>query len=305
MTVCLAGMFRYNHGIDSSEDWGKAIITVSDRMITAGDVQYEPLQRKTAHITPHILAMIAGDYSTHSQALIEIHTQIKGDRSRTPYQVALMYGRALQGVKLKEAEDIILAPLGLNADTFLAQQKEMAAASVVDLNAQLQGYSGQDVEAIVAGFDPVMGAFHVYQIDTRGTVRCLDDVGFAAIGIGAWHAKSRLMQVGYTNNWNISAALSSLFAAKKAAEIAPGVGKSTDIHLITRGTILPIWEPVAAKIEELFTEFSTTNIRLAGEAISKLGDFIEYATKTANAGEQKSFLDEAGENTSGVREDTG
>ena len=41
-----------------------------------------------------------------------------------------------------------------------------------------------------------------------------------------------MMQAGYVNTFRYYAALGVTFAAKKSAEIAPGVGKATDIHLI-------------------------------------------------------------------------
>jgi hypothetical protein len=86
-------------------------------------------------------------------------------------------------------------------------------------------------------------------VDTGGSVNCCDDVGFAAIGIGAWHAKSRLMQGGYINNMFFAPALAVLYAAKKAAEIAPGVGRATDIQIVLREGHFPLWDHVHKPLE--------------------------------------------------------
>jgi hypothetical protein len=82
----------------------------------------------------------------------------------------------------------------------------------------------------------------------------LNDVGFGAIGMGAWHAKSRLMQNGYVNTVVYAQALSAAYAAKKSAEIAPGVGKHTDMHLVLKEGINPIMPDYFDKLESLYEE---------------------------------------------------
>jgi len=85
MTICIAGLFRWNYaGEKGGQDWGPAALLVSDRMITAGDSQYEPLQQKIAQITPYTTILIAGDYSTHSQALINTAQQVSHHAPRPP-----------------------------------------------------------------------------------------------------------------------------------------------------------------------------------------------------------------------------
>ena len=201
-------------------------------MITAGDVQYEPRQTKYARITPKILIVIAGDYSMHSQGIKKTMAHFRLSASATPEDVAIYYGRSIQALKLKEAEDFFLAPLGLNSDSFLAQQKDMAPHFVSLLTEQMQGYRGEEAEALVVG--SCNGLIDIYGVDTKGVIACYNDVGFAAIGSGAWHAKSRLMQAGYVNTTTFAGALSFTYAAKKASEISPGVGPNTDIMLVFR-----------------------------------------------------------------------
>ena len=68
MTVCIATLFQWNYASKDTPAVGTAALVLTDRMITAGDVQYEPRQTKIAHITPTTLLVIAGDYSLHSTA---------------------------------------------------------------------------------------------------------------------------------------------------------------------------------------------------------------------------------------------
>lgn len=58
MTVCIAVICRWQYAPD---DDGWAIITASDRMLTAGDIEFEPYQTKFGQITPRVGALIAGE----------------------------------------------------------------------------------------------------------------------------------------------------------------------------------------------------------------------------------------------------
>lgn len=273
MTVCIAAMFTWNYASAEQPQLGKGIITLSDRMITAGDVEYEPQQLKIAHITPHVMILVAGDYTVHSQALIGTHKQVKADSSTSTQAVANIYSQSLQTVLQRQAEDIILAPLGLNTESFLTQQKDYSDRFVERITAQLQGFEGPDVEALVVGTEGFVS--HIFQIDKYGTVRCYDDVGFAAIGIGGWHARSQLMQSGYTNTSIFAPALAATFAAKKAAEIAPGIGEETDVWLSLKDAKFPIWPKVDAKLKSLYAEYSSKRTELGANSIIQLQAFID------------------------------
>jgi hypothetical protein len=83
VTVCIAGLFNWAYGNVSAgtdPDLGRSAILISDRMITAGDVQYEPQQRKSAQIAPNVSITIAGDFAIHSQAMKDVFTQLRGSQ---------------------------------------------------------------------------------------------------------------------------------------------------------------------------------------------------------------------------------
>ncbi len=276
VTVCIGALFRWNYGrAGQPPDWGMAAITASDRMITAGDMEYEPTQQKVAFITNRTVILIAGDYSVHSEAIKSAMEFARGRPELKPQDAAAFYGQAIQRIRRRQAEDRILAPLGLNTDSFIAQQKEMSEAFVNVVTAQLQDFQGADVGAIIVGMEADNA--HLYSVDAIGTVRCFDDVGFAAIGIGAWHAQSRLMQIGYTNLVNVSPALASVYTAKKAAETAPGVGKATDIHLIFRGGTEPLMPIVMDKLEQMYDLYEKRRRDLEIDAIQKLDEAVREA----------------------------
>lgn len=268
VTVCVVTLFGWNYGTLEKPEYSMAAIAASDRMITNFDAEYEPAQLKFAFVTPRACILIAGDYAIHSEAILEAMKALRNTPDAHPQNIALIYGRAVQSIKRRQSEDIFLAPLGMNTDTFLAQQKDLSESFVDRITNQLQEYRGEDVEALVAGSDGQN--VHLYHVDTRGTVSALHDVGFGAIGIGAWHARSQLMQAGYVNTAAYCPALAATYAAKKVAEFAPGVGKETDMRLILKNTIEPIRADVFEKLKSLYDDYTSKRRELVSAALAEL-----------------------------------
>lgn len=293
MTVCIAALCRWNYSSgDKPDDWGVVAITASDRMITFGDVQYEPNQTKVANFSRNVMLLISGDYALHSEAIKTTMKDLAGRQNVLPRDVALMYGRAMQAIKRRHAEDIYLAPIGLNTDTLFAQQKEMSDSLTSALINQLQDYRGEEVEALVVGVEP-MGAA-IFHVDTRGTVTCADDVGFAAIGSGAWHARSQLMQVGYTNSALYFNALAAIFAAKKAADVSPGVGAKTDIHIVFRDNVERLEQGTYEKLHAVYDEYVSGRAEIAQKAVNSL---ISYVVERGKKPDHEQGKEQPGKDT--------
>jgi hypothetical protein len=194
MTVCIATLFQWNYGTRENPVWGRVALLVSDRQITVGSFEYEPPQLKIASITDRALIMIAGQYYMHTEAILMTNQQVRRDSSTKPMAIASIYAHSIQSIRRREAEDTFLAPLGLNTDTFLAQQHEYSSAFVKKITGQLQGYAGNQADSLLVASDG--DDVHLVNIDSYGMIKYMNDVGFDAIGSGAEHAKSRLMQSG-------------------------------------------------------------------------------------------------------------
>lgn len=275
MTVCIAAGFLWNYAKPGGPDeYRRAAIVASDRMITAGDVKYEPNQRKRAEIFEGTLVLVAGDVAYHSAALTATYTQT-GDNA-APETIATIYGQAIQNIKRKEAEDLYLAPLGLNTDTFIAQQREMSDSFASTLREQMQNHRSEEVAALVIGGHAVRDrrSVRILEINTHGMVSAHDDVGFAAIGSGAWHAKSRLMQSGYVNTLYFPAALGFVFAAAKAAEVAPGVGSHIDMAVVFEDHVENLRPDIAAELPKIYKRYHDSSRKLAMDTVFELRDFI-------------------------------
>lgn len=227
MTVCIAAIYNDN-----------SILGVSDRMLTSGDIKFEPPASKIANITSSIAVMSAGDTSLITQLLDEANSFVTDRLAKEPKKwipvvdVANHYRDTYIRLRADMAEKTILAPYKLDHKTFLASQKEMAQELVDSISYNLQNFQIEDVEIIVTGVDD--NGAHIFVIE-NDRVSWNDKVGFASVGIGYNHALSHFMLAGHTRTATEAKTLLTIHQAKKKAEVSPGVGEETDMFLMGPG----------------------------------------------------------------------
>jgi len=282
MTVCIAAICV---GTNPDQSVGRSVIVASDRMMTAGDTEYEPPRVKICFLRKNILILVAGEFPAHTEAISRVSEAFSADQSPSGIDIASRYGRHIADFKRRRAEHVFLSPFGLTMDTFLLRQSSMGGNIVNDLHFQIQNHN-LEVEAVVASVDGE--AANIYHIDQDGFVTTHNDSGFVSIGIGRSHASSQFMQLGYTNTWPFVAALSLVHLAKKTAEVAPGVGRATDIYVISKDGSRPIEPEIASQLESLYIKYTEENGKLRAGIVAELNAFVESegAKRRANtAGE--------------------
>lgn len=259
MTVCVAALCA------------ESVIGISDRMITAGDIQYEPQQSKAVRLTSSIVAMYSGDTSIQTEVLNEVLRRVTELIDLDPSvwvkvrDAARIYSECFQAARRLRAERDILGPIGLNCESFLAHMNNMGSDVVQKLIRELAEYRfvephsalivGVDADGFQSPGQPTITYGHIYlAIDAEMT--CQDRVGFAAIGIGASHAESQFMFAGYNKSWTFPKALLLAHAAKKRAEASPGVGKATDMFSIgpALGSYSQIYDHVLKELDDNYKQ---------------------------------------------------
>jgi hypothetical protein len=150
---------------------------------------------------------------------------------------------------------------------------------------QLQEFDGPDTEALIVGTEEDRA--QIWSIDSMGTARCFDDVGFHAIGIGAGHASLSLMQAGYTNSWLFANSLAATYAAKKVSETAPGVGTNTDIHMVNKFGVTRLWPEAFDSVERIYQKYREVHTKLISDSIQELHESMQQ-TKAPNAEAEQS-----------------
>lgn len=226
MTICIAAICT----------WGaqKMIVGASDRMLTAGDIEFEPSQSKIFALTPtgHVIALTAGDTAAQTEICTKTSQQLTKRTVTDIGEIADIYGHQFAACRRRRSEQAILAPLGLDIESFAARQREMLPQLVDRIATDLRDHK-LEAETIITGVDASGG--HIYVIRDPGEIARNDGVGFAAIGLGEWHAASQFMFRRYTSQWTFPRASMLTYSAKKRAEVAPGVGRETDMFYIGPG----------------------------------------------------------------------
>jgi 20S proteasome alpha/beta subunit len=225
MTVCVAAIAE-----------GNTIFAAADRMLTAGDIEYEPATSKIVDVTNAISILWAGDAAIQAEILPAVAREI-GDRitkNKDQWwmvsEVADLYRKHYMAAWRTRAEAHVLAPLNLDAASLVRSVKDMPDARWKYLVNELSNFDHFDVEAIVFGMDP--NGAHLFAV-SNVKVECCDNVGFAAIGAGRRHAESFLMFAKHTARRGVPETLFDVYAAKKFAEAAPFVGRKTDLWYST------------------------------------------------------------------------
>lgn len=272
MTVCVAAM---SQGV---------IFAASDRLITAGDIEFEANESKITTLTNSIVIMVAGDTGIGAEIISRMRIDIQayiGVSPEIPLAVAdavRLYQRYYGEVKSERAEAELLFPIGQSRSTLTELRPEVVEL----LSGQMQRYEMRRVEVIIAGVDAT--GPHLYKV-WDGDVRCEDIFGFVAIGEGANHAESQFMKWPLLWNTDPGQTLFMTFLAKKRGELAPGVGKSTD--MITIGPQLYSLDLVLVEarllLEKLYATVQKDEERYARKASNQMRKFTDALT-ARNAG---------------------
>jgi hypothetical protein len=273
LTVCVASLCDWN-----------IVLGASDRMLTAGDVEFEPITAKIYNVTNSSVVMIAGESSLQVeilQSLYKFAAQYINDHPKdwmTISDFASQYFGTYQRIKSQRAEKRILSPLGLTMDTFISRQKDMSPTIVKDLTSEILNFTMPDIEAIVTGVD--RDGAHIYLVNNN-EVTCRDAIGFAAIGAGYWHANSQFMFAGHMRQKPLPETLLLTYAAKKRAEVAPGVGVATDMFTMgpATGTYSSIGHDVINEVDKIYRRTRRRTVKSVQTANSEVNKYVEQLGK--------------------------
>ena len=291
MTVCVTAICAEN-----------IIFGASDRMLTAGDIQFQPQQPKLLPITTSVVTQIAGDASIQADIISLVIADVKQRVEAKPTEwlnvrdVAGLYCHYYDELRLARTEHAILAPLGLDRNTWLTKQNGMDPTLVKNIATELMNYEFPLTAAIFSGVDNSRA--HIY-VARGGVLTCQDIVGFAAIGAGEWHANSQLMFAGHTRHKSLPETLLSVYSAKKRAEVAPGVGEATDMFTIgpLLGSFMQLLPVMLDSVDAIYKNEQKRHFEANGTAKNEAGQYVNELSKRAAAETQATKSADTGRET--------
>lgn len=277
-------------------------------MLTAGDVQFEPVQPKIWPLSTSVCVMVAGDSSLQTEILESVRRDVQARVEAEPNNwwkvgdIAELYAHYYCTVRQKRSERALLAPFGLNHNTFISRQSEMAESFVRQIATELVNFSLPDVSAIFTGTDPE--GTHIF-VANNADIACFDSVGFASIGIGRWHANSQFMFASHDRSKPFPDTLLLTYAAKKRAEVAPGVGEGTDMFTIgpLLGSYSPVIPDVLVELERMYQATRDRERRASLTANEEVNQYVQNLIAAAIPKEQKVATSDGGGNTPADQKD--
>lgn len=267
VTVCIAAI----------SGGARTVVGVCDRMLTAGDIEYEPPQTKIITFGTRMIAMYAGDAAATASIIHRVLERGRTAAASTVAELAEHVAEAFADVRRYRAEKLLLDPLGLSLASIANGTVSLSDDVVKSLIFDMQRTT-LEVEFIVTGIDQD-GLAHIYRVEDPGSTVCLDGIGFAAIGFGRRHAESQFMLANYTNQWPpVNAALLA-FNAKLRAETAPSVGNQSDLFIITgNGGYSPATAEQAKDVREILARKRARDMESENVAYKEMADYIVKLT---------------------------
>jgi hypothetical protein len=251
MTICIAAVC---HG-------GKSIVVAADRMFTAPaptSMEFETSEKKIEPLATGCVAMSSGNSAYGTEIIAGTLVGLAGAQQPLMSIAAERVKEAYVSVRMAKVREQIIVPnmgpdflrveaTGKTLPEYLAPQGAVYGQLVMLMS---QFNLGSDF--IVTGVDT--GGARICVIGHPGTLAWLDKLGYAAIGSGGIHANMRLALGAQTRSGPLLDTVYRVFDAKKASEVAPGVGPETDMAIVTAGGIKVLSEKVLKTLLEIFNK---------------------------------------------------
>jgi hypothetical protein len=260
LTVCAAAICTGQIEKDGPKE--RVVVGIADRMLTAGDAEFES---RTPKIYPIPLKQVGKDRFAMAACLsaddsdlgynlaVQVHQEAKAaGKEPTVKELASLYADKFTTLRRELAERVHLAPFGLTSASFVSQQKKMSAEFVAD-RSDLLAREVLPVETLIVGVDK--DGAHIYHVFDPGHFLCRDRSAFWAIGSGQNQFESEFMPLGYDGSWPLQATILLMYSAKRKAERAPGVGRETDMFLISKRGLAPATPRILSAIEKHHQRF--------------------------------------------------
>jgi hypothetical protein len=251
MTVCIAAVC----------DDGKSVVMAADRMFTAPaptSMEFETSEKKIEPLAIGCIAMSSGNSAYGTEIIAGTIVSLAGAQQPLMSVVAERVKEAYVSVRMAKVREQIILPhmgpdflrleaVGKTLPEYLAPQGALYGQLVMMMS---QFNLGSDF--IVSGVDT--GGARICVIGHPGTLAWLDKLGYASIGSGGIHANMRLALGAQTRSSPLVDTVYRVFDAKKASEVAPGVGPQTDMAVVTAGETKMLSEGVLKVLSEIFNE---------------------------------------------------
>ena len=268
MTVCIVAICGS----------GEAVVLATDAMITGEDlmIEYEFPVKKFRVLTDTCVVAAAGNAHVETDLLEAVRNAISNLKSPSRDTIVSTIEKSYQSLRKKAIEDELLRPRGFEGlREFHEMQQSLLEPIAKELQEAIDDFD-LEIDVIVALVDE--NGAHIMEIEDPGTSTTWTELIFNAIGSGYKHAVTTMIIEDYRPSHTLPEALLSVYAGKKAAEKAPGVGHNVTHMCVVRSegvTILS--DEQVERIDQVYKSRSDAIRKLNEENMwhSKLNDLLD------------------------------
>ena len=247
MTVCVGAICEN----------GTAAVVAADKMVTFGPpmmLQTEPpTLKKIVKITNESVFLFSGSVPDSEEILSTVFSKLGKGQRQPVAKIAETVKVAYADLKRKRVEETILKPiLGADFPQFQALAAQSAASQILQQVVGMIAQHNLNAEALIAGVDD--SGSHLFMVGHPGLLIQVETTGYAAIGTGGLHAAVRLSLAQHTKLAPLVDTIYNVYEAKKSADVAPGVGKLTDLAVIKAGKVMFAEQDVFKALEKAHRE---------------------------------------------------
>lgn len=248
MTICMGAVCQ--------DGGGAAVVVASDRMVTwASLTEFEHRVPKVRSIGAAAVALIAGDALTGTRMAEEVAAE-KAGQALSVEQFADALADRYVAVRMECVEADLLKARGLNLQTFYQMHQQLLPQITGGIDQEMAQYN-LGVELLVAGVDVSGG--HVFTIHNPGGRHLHHDViGHAAIGSGWIHAIQSMIGFHHASMQPLLDTIFRVYVSKRRAELAPGVGRETDLMIVTQAGPERLTEDAIAQLSGLYDDLESS-----------------------------------------------
>jgi 20S proteasome alpha/beta subunit len=208
---------------------------------------------KIQKLATSAVLLFAGSVPDGEEIVSGTQAKIAATRAKSVSAMAAAVKDAYVELKAKRVEETILQPwLGAGFEEFRSLIAQSAASQILQQVLGAVSQHNLQLDVLVAGLDDA--GSHLFVVGHPGVLLPLDTVGYTAIGSGGLHASVRLSLAQHTKANRLVEAVYSVYEAKRAADVAPGVGKLTDMAVLRDGAIFDVPESLFKVLEDLHKE---------------------------------------------------
>lgn len=242
MTICIAATCAGQ----------KAVVAASDRMVSAPflTLEFDHPDAKIDQLSRTCVGLTAGDALVATDLFTGFEGVVSQLQDPEVQMIADQVKQRFVDVRQKLIDEQVFKPRGISFVDFysegLISTLPPDLAMYLDSEAQEQGL---EASVIVAGVDGT-GA-HIHGIEDPGISSCFDRLGYHAIGSGHRHALLYLATAQHHWSASINQTVHNVYEAKKQAELAQGVGNTTEMRVITGSGVKALTQSEVGAMEEL------------------------------------------------------